>query len=114
MNLQQHAPKNLSRIQKTMILFLFRNQKAAKIMPLLCDKKGAYLNEIHRAVGGSKTNTVEILKALEKIRVIKSKWEIKKFKGEGVPSTRAIKTFQLSEDKEKLIEFYEPLFRMID
>ena len=110
----QYAPKKLKTDQLTTIMHIIRNRKAAKIVSVLCDKKGAYLNQIQKFVGGSKTNTVEILKSLEELRIIKSNWEIGKFKGKGMPKTRAIKSYRLSKDKEKLIDFYEPILKKIE
>lgn len=110
----QYAPKKLKTGQLSVLMHIIRNRKAAKIVSVLCDKKGAYLNQIQKLVGGSKTHTIEILKSLEEIGIIKSKWEIGEFKGKGTPKTRAIKSYKLSKDKEKLIDFYEPIFKMIE
>lgn len=109
----EYAPRKLKSPQLKLIAFLVHNPKASKIMAILCDKKDAYLNEIQKSVGGSKTTTVEILKKLEELKIVKSDWKITEFKGKSVPKTRAVKAFRLSEDKEKLIEYYEPILRRI-
>ncbi len=109
----QFAPDMLNKEQKSMVVYLFSNKKAAKIISILCDKEGAYMNQIHDVVGGSKTSTVEILKALEGIQVVKSEWEINEMVGKDSHKTRAVRTFRLSKEREKLIKFYEPLFKLI-
>lgn len=111
--MQQYSPHKLANNELKVILYLLKTPKAAKIMVTLCDKKSSYLNEIQKIVGGSKTNTVEIVKSLEELGIIKSEWKVEKVEGNAIPKTRAIKTFRLSDDKQKLIEFYEPFFRKI-
>lgn len=109
----QYIPEKLDHNQSKVILYLLKMPKAAKIIVRLCDKKSSYLNEIQEAVGGSKTSTMEILKSLEDLKIIKSSWQIEDVGNNKTPRKRATKTFLLSEEKEKLIEFYEPLFRKI-
>lgn len=110
----QYVPGRLNEQELKVIIYLLKNSKAAQIMVALCDKKSSYLNEIQSIVGGSKTSTIEVLKALEELKIITSQWQIEEIKGKGGPKSRAIKSFKLSEDKEKLIEFYEPFFRKIE
>lgn len=84
-------------------------------MAALCDKESSYLNEIQEEVRGSKTSTLEILRSLEyDLKIITSAWKIENFKGSGSPKQRAVKAYKLSEDKQKLIRYYEPLFRTIE
>ena len=109
----QFAPGMLNGEQKSMVGYLINTKKAAKIISILCDKEGAYMNEIHNMVGGSKTSTVEILKALEGIKLVKSEWEINEMVGSDSHKTRAVRTFRLSKEREELIKFYEPLFKLI-
>jgi len=82
-------------------------------MITLCDKKSTYLNGVQNIVGGSKTSTVEVLKALEELKIIKSEWRVEELKGKAIPRARAVKSYKLNEDKQKLIEFYEPFLRKI-
>ena len=108
------APKNLKDSELRLIIDVLINRKASKIISSLCDQKSSYFNQIQKKVGGSKTSTQESLKALEKLKIVESKWEIAKFDGKGQPKTRAVKTFKLSKSKEMLIKYYEPLFKKID
>jgi hypothetical protein len=110
----QYIPQHLNSGQKQIVLYLIQNPKASKIIVTLCDKKSSYLNEIQQSVVGSKTSTIQILKDLESMGIITSEWKIEEMKGKGGPSSRAVKSFRLSQDKEKLIEFYEPFFRKIE
>lgn len=110
----QHIPSNLAEHEIRVIRYLLKNPKAAKIIVALCDQKSSYLNEIQKVVEGSKTSTMEVIRALEGLKIIKGDWQISEVPGKGGPKTRAIKAYKLNENKEKLIEFYEPLFRKIE
>lgn len=109
----QYLPANLGEHQLNVIMYLIQTPKAAKIIVALCDKKSSYLNAIQKIVGGSKSNTVEIIKALEALKIIKSDWKVENLKSKAIPKARAVKSFLLSDDKEKLIETYEPIFKKL-
>lgn len=110
----EYSPKTLKDSELRIIVDVLSNRKAAKIIASLCDQNSSYFNQIQKKVGGSKTSTQEILKGLEKLKIVESKWEIAEFTGKGQPKTRAVKTFKLNKAKEMLIKFYEPLFKKID
>lgn len=110
----KYSPKTLKDSELKMIVDVLSNKKAAKIIASLCDQNSSYFNQIQKKVGGSKTSTQEILKGLEKLKIVESKWEIAEFKGKGQPKTRAVKTFKVSKAKEMLIKYYEPFFKKID
>lgn len=110
----EYSPKTLKDSELRVIVDVLSNRKAAKIIACLCNRKSSYFNQIQKKVGGSKTSTQEILKGLEKLKIVESKWEIAKFEGEGQPKTRAVKSFKLSKAKEMLIKYYEPFFKKID
>lgn len=110
----QHIPSNLGDYETKVILYLFKNPKAARVIVALCDKRSSYLNEIQKVVEGSKTRTMEVVRALEGLKIIKGEWQISEISGKGGPKTRAVRTYKLNESKEKLIEFYEPLFRKLE
>ena len=110
----QYAPQKLSDKDFRVILYLLTTPKAAKVIVALCDKQSSYLNEIQNTVQGSKTSTVEIIKKLESLGIIKSEWKLEQLKTTAKPRTRAVRKFILSSDKEKLIEHYERFFRNIE
>lgn len=112
-SLMEYIPEKLKENELKVVLYLIRTPKAAKIMVILWDKKSSYLNKIQKIVGGSKSNTIETLKSLEELKIIKTKWTVTELKGRAVPKTRAVKAFLLNDDKKKLIEFYEPFLRKI-
>lgn len=105
------SPHKLRTPQMNTLVYVLRNEKASKIITSLCDKKGSYFNEIHQKVSGSKTSTQEILRGLERLKIVRSEWQVKHFDKAGKKMTRAVKSFKLTEDKEKLIEHYLPLIR---
>ncbi len=107
----QLLPKNLKPTQMKILAYVLKNKKAAKIIAVLCDKKGSYFNEIQEKVGGSKTSTQEIFRGLERLKIISSEWEIRHIETNGKKTTRAVKSFTLTEEKETLLEEYLPLIR---
>ena len=107
----QLLPKNLEASQMRILAYVLKNEKASKIIAVLCDKKGSYFNEIHEKVGGSKTATQEIFRGLERLKIVSSGWEIRHFTTNGKKTTRAVKSFKLTEEKETLLEEYLPLIR---
>lgn len=108
----KYRPDNLSIRQARMVVYLFKNPRAAQIATLLC-KGESYLNEIQKRVGGSKTKTVQTLLELEKLKVITSDWKIEKLDGNGPLNTRAIRQFRLNADKKELVGLYEPLLKRL-
>lgn len=107
----EYAPRHLQGPDVKGVVYILAHEKAKKIATFLSEKQYAYLNEIQNYVGGSKTSTIQVLKALEKHQIITSKWEIKEFETKTVPTSRAIKVFRLNNDKEGLIKYYEPFLK---
>lgn len=104
-------PKNLGTSEMKVLAYVLKNNKAAKIISVLCDKKGLYFNEIQEKVAGSKTSTQEILRSLERLKIVSSEWKILHIDNGGKKMTRAVKEFTLTEDKETLLEEYLPLIK---
>lgn len=107
----QYEPARLQLSERSVLVYILEHEKARKITALLSDKGQAYLNEIQEVVGGSKTSTIQIIKALEKYGIIKSAWEIREFESRATPSSRAVKVFKLRSEKEGLLKYYEPLIK---
>jgi predicted transcriptional regulator len=106
-----YAPRSLEEQALKGLSYVLESKKAKRILSILLEKKSLYLNEIQNKVGGSKTNTVEALKTLEKLRIVKSDWKIEQFEDKGGPKTRAVKAFQITDNKYELLDFYEPILK---
>ena len=100
---QQYNPDNLQENEFRSLQYVFRNEKAAKILRLLLKQDSQYLNEIQSKVGGSKTNTMQILGALERQDLIKNEWKMVEM---GTGQQRAVKSFQVNENKQDLVIHY--------
>ena len=104
-------PKNLDLSEMKVLAYVLKNGKAAKIISILCDKKGSYFNEIQEKITGSKTSTQEILRSLERLKIVSSEWQVRHIDNGGKKVTRAVKMFTLTKDKETLLEEYLPLIK---
>lgn len=107
----KYLKTNLRNPELDTLAHILSSPKVSRIIASLCDKKGMYFNELQKKVGGSKTSTQQILIGLEQLKIVKSEWTVKEFKEKGQPGTRAVRSFKLKKDKEKLIEDFLPLIR---
>ena len=100
---QPYAPSIIPQEEIDRLLYVFRNDKATKILHLLLDNDSLYLNEIHNKIGGSKTTTMQVLAALERKKLIQSEWKMIQM---STDQQRAVKGFHLNQTERNLVDSY--------